>query len=76
MRVYPNKLKPIQYINHTPYLVFANYPIQKIKDVSLVKEWLGCTTAFRSDKQGIFIFCDEVEEVQWENVNTDDASTI
>jgi len=71
MKIYPNKLKPIHYINKEPYLVSANIPIQQVNNPTLIKEWLGCDTAFRIDKHGIFIFCSKIEEVEFEEVENE-----
>lgn len=68
MKVYPNKLKPIQYINKTPYLVTATAPITQIQNPSDVKGYLRCSTAFRSGKRGIYIFCDEIETIEFEEI--------
>ena len=68
MRVFPNKLKPIQYINKTPYLVTATIPITRVTDPSAVKGYLCCSTAFRSERQNIYIFCNEIEEVEYEEI--------
>jgi hypothetical protein len=68
MKVYINKLKPIQYINKTPYLVKATAPITQVQDPAALKGYLMCSTAFRSDKQNIYIFCDEIEEIQYEEI--------
>ena len=56
--IYPSYKRPIHYINNTPYVVHAIIPIHRIKDVRLVKEWLGCDTAFKLarevfDEEGI-----------------------
>jgi hypothetical protein len=68
MTVYPNKLQPIQYINKTPYLVIATAPITQISNPSNIKGYLRCTTAFRSEKQNIYIFCNEIEEAEYEEI--------
>jgi len=64
----PNYKRYIQYINNKPYLVYALYPIVNIKDAKLVKEWLGVDTAFKDNRNGKYIFCDEIQEVEWEYV--------
>jgi len=68
MKVYTNKLKPIQYINKTPYLVTAIAPITQVNNPADVKGYLKCSTAFRSDKQNIYIFCNEIEPVEFEEI--------
>ena len=54
----------IQYINNRPYIVHATYPIDKIKDVSLVKEWLGVDSTFKDNRNGVYIFCEEIEDAK------------
>lgn len=63
---YPNSCGPIEYINQTPYQIIARYRITQVKDTQLIKEWLGCNTVFKSNRLNIFIFCNEIEEVDWE----------
>lgn len=63
---FPSYKRPIQYINNVPYLVHAIYPIVSIKDANLVKEWLGVDTAFKSNRDGTYIFCEEIKEIDWE----------
>lgn len=58
---FPSYKRPIQYINNIPYLVHAIYPIEKVKDAVGIKDWLGCDTAFRSNRDGTYIFCEEIE---------------
>lgn len=64
----PSHIRPIQYINNQPYLVHAVYPIVHVKDAKMVKEWLGVDTAFKDNRQGKYIFCELIEEVEWEYV--------
>tara|TARA_Y200000002_G_C22618321_1_gene637026 strand:+ start:140 stop:343 length:204 start_codon:yes stop_codon:yes gene_type:complete len=66
--IYPSYKRPIHYINNTPYVVHAIIPIHRIKDVRLVKEWLGCDTAFKLAREGNYWFCVEIEEANWEYV--------
>ena len=46
----------------------ATYPITLVKDAKLIKEWLGCDSAFKSNRDNLFIFCNEIQEVQWEDI--------
>lgn len=64
----PSYKRPIQYINNKPYLVYAVYPIVNIKDAKLVKEWLGVDTAFKDNRNGNYIFCEEIEDIEWETI--------
>jgi len=68
MNRYPNSKGPIDYINSTPYQVVATYPITRVKDAKLIKDWLGCDSAFKSNRDNLFIFCNEIQEVQWEDI--------
>lgn len=56
--------REIKYINNVPYILKAVYPIDRIKDASGLKQWLGCTHAFKVVKHGVYYFCDEIEEVE------------
>jgi len=68
MNRYPNSKGPIDYINSTPYQVVATYPITRVKDAKLIKDWLGCDSAFKSNRDNLFIFCNEIQEVQCEEI--------
>lgn len=65
MKRFPKYKGPIQYINKEPYQICAVYPIVEIKDVSLVKDWLECDIAFKNNREGVYYFCDKIEEVEW-----------
>ena len=65
---YPSYKRPIEYINNNPYLIYAVYPITSIKDAKLVKEWLGCDTAFKNNREGTYLFCDSIQDVSYESV--------
>lgn len=69
MGVYPSYKRRIEYINKIPYLVHAEWPIYRIKDTQIIKEWLGCDTVFKNNKSGVFMFCEKIEDVDWEFVN-------
>jgi hypothetical protein len=62
--IYITKHRPIQYINGNPYLIHATWKIPKVTNVQDLKEYLGCNTVFRNDKEGVFYFCNEIEEVE------------
>lgn len=68
MQRYPDYKGPIDYINGDPYQIVARYPITAVKDASLIKEWLGCDTAFKSNRNNIYIFCNQIQEVSWETI--------
>jgi hypothetical protein len=68
MRNFPKYKGPIQYIGGNPYQICAIYPIQHVKNPSLIKEWLDCDTAFKNNREGVYYFCDKIEEVWYEQV--------
>ena len=68
MNRYPDYKGPIEYINGIPYQVVAKYPITRVRDASKIKKWLGCPIAFKSNKNNLYIFCNEIQEVQLEDV--------
>lgn len=63
---YPNFCGPVEYINKTPYQIVARYPITRVKDAQLIKDWLDCDTIFKSNRQNIFIFCNQIQDAEWE----------
>jgi hypothetical protein len=66
--IIPKYRRPIEYINHKPYVLFGIIPINRVKNATLIKEWLGCDTAFKVHSKGEYWFCDEIEEIDWEEV--------
>lgn len=68
MSRFPSYKRPIEYINGKAYIIYAIYPIERIKDAPAVKEWLGCDTAFKHNKQGTYIFCQEIEDAKYESI--------
>jgi hypothetical protein len=66
--IYVNRQRPIQRINDNLYLISAEIPITKVKNVQDVKNYLGCDTAFRVNKKGTYIFCETIQEIQYEEV--------
>ena len=68
MKRYPHQCGPIEYINNVPYQIVARYTIQEVKEPQLIKTWLGCDTVFKSNRHNIFIFCNQIEEIQWEEI--------
>ena len=65
---YPRYRRPIEKVNGNLNIVHAEYPQHKIKDVSLVKEWLGVDTVFRQHSHDTYIFCELIEEVNYEKL--------
>lgn len=68
MKRFPKYKGPIQYIGGNPYQIRALISIQDVKNASLVKEWVGCDTAFKNNREGIYYFCDKIQEISWETV--------
>ena len=66
---FPSYKRPIRYINNTPYIVHAIIPIDRVKDATLIKQWLGVDTAFKVQREGTYWFCELVEEPEWEEIN-------
>ena len=63
---FPFYRRPIENINGSLYIVHAEYPYDKVKDIQGVKQWLGVDTAFKSNRDGTYIFCEEIKEIDWE----------
>jgi len=64
MNRYPHQTGPIEYINNDPYQVVARYKITDVQNAQLVKEWLGCDTVFKSNRQNLYIFCNKIEDAE------------
>lgn len=65
---YPLYKRPIQEINGKLYIVHAEYPEQRIKDTSLIKEWLGVDHVFRVRVTNTMIFCELIQDITWEEI--------
>ena len=65
---YPSYKRPIERVNNKLYVIHAEYEQHKVKNVSMVKEWMGVDTVFRQHSKGTYIFCEEIKDVDWENV--------
>jgi len=65
---FPSYKRPIQYINNIPYIIHAIIPIERCKNVSMIKEWLGVDTAFKVQREGVYYFCETIEDAQWEPI--------
>lgn len=68
MPIYPNRSRPLQLINDTLYLIQAKFTIDQVKNVEDIKRYLGSDVAFRVNKEGVFYFCEEVPEVEYEEI--------
>lgn len=64
--IYPSYKRPIEYIMNDPYLVYAKIPIERVKNVVLVKEWLGVDTAFKVQREGTYWFCESIPDIPYE----------
>ena len=64
MNRYPHQCGPIEYINDEAYQIVARYPITSVLDPQAIKEWLGCDTVFKSNRQNLFIFCNHIEDAE------------
>lgn len=60
---------PIHSINGNLYEVIAEYKIDSVKDVSGLRQHLDCTNAFKRNPTQTYIFCREIQEPQWEEIN-------
>jgi len=65
---FPFNRRPIQEINGKLYVIHAEYPDERIKNINGVREWLGVSNAFRSHKTNTVLFCEEIQDVEWENI--------
>jgi len=68
MSRYPSYKRPIQKINGYLYIVHAEYDMDRVRDTSLVKEWLGVDHVFKVHSKGTLIFCEQIQDVEWEEV--------
>lgn len=65
MKIFPNRYRPIQYINKTPFLIHAIVEIEKVESkVNEMKQYLGCDTTFKNLKENVYYFCEEIKEVE------------
>lgn len=68
MRHFPKYKGPIQYIGGNPYQICAIYRIDRVKNAPMIKEWLDCDTAFKNNREGVYYFCDKIQDVSWERI--------
>lgn len=66
--IYPNRFQPLRRIKGTPYLIHAVISIEKIEkeeiDVNDIKSYFDCDISFRNEKEGVYYFCEEIEEAK------------
>ena len=60
--VFPSYKRPIEYINKKPFLLHAIMHIDRVKNATMVKEWLGVDTVFKVHSKGVYYFCEEIKE--------------
>ncbi len=48
-------------------MVHAIIPIERVRDVKGIKQWLGCDTSFKVRGRDYW-FCEEIKEADWEYV--------
>ena len=41
----------------------------RVKNANMVKEWLGVDTVFKVHSKGVYYFCEEIKEPEWENID-------
>jgi hypothetical protein len=68
MGVLPFYRRPIQEINGKLYIIHAEYSNDRIKNINAVREWLGVSNAFKSHKTNTILFCEEIQDVEWEDI--------
>lgn len=55
----------MQEINGDLFIIHAEYPEGGVKNVTLVKGWLGVDSAFVSHKNNTIVFCEKIKEVKF-----------
>ena len=68
MPIFHNKAQPIRNINNSVYLIQAILPIEMITRVEDMKNYLGSEIAFKVNKEGVFYFCNEIVETEFEEI--------
>jgi hypothetical protein len=61
---FPSNRRPIQEINGDLFIVHAEYPESRVKDITLIKSWLGVDSAFVSHRNNTILFCEKIIEVK------------
>ena len=56
--------KNIRYINKIPYIIKAVFSIDSVKDPTGIKKSLDCSIAFKNQREGVYLFCNEIEEAE------------
>ena len=53
-------------VNGGLFQVLRTFSEEKVKNVDLIKEWLGAEIIFRKDGQ--FYFCKQVQDLEYEQI--------
>ena len=61
---YPFNRRPLREINGSLYEIIADYSIERVTNVTHIREWLNCDTAFKVGHEGIYMFCNKIEEAE------------
>lgn len=61
---YPFNRRPLREINGSLYEIIADYPIERVSNVTQIKEWLDCDTAFKVGHEGIYMFCKKIDDAE------------
>jgi hypothetical protein len=70
MPIFHKRAQQIRYINNSLYIVQAILPIPTVEKVKVedVKKYLDSEVAFRVNKEGVFYFCRQVAEAEYEEI--------
>lgn len=68
MPPFPLNKRPVRNINGELYIIHAEYQEGRVKNIQLVKEWLGVEFAFRVYKNNTLVFCELIECVKYEEI--------
>jgi len=53
---------PLKVIGDNLYEILGEYPFDYVKDVTTVKEWLGCDIVFKNKPSHTYIFCKKIDD--------------
>jgi len=68
MPSYIRSKRKVRHINGDLYLLSAEYRSEDVKDIQLVKQWLGVDNVFKSNRDNTLMFCEKIEEVEYETI--------
>jgi len=66
MPSYIRSRRKARQINGDLYLLSAEYRSEDVKDIQLVKQWLGVEYVFKSNRDNTLMFCEKIQEVEYE----------